>query len=189
MPRLGNDRIPRETPLVSIVVPARNEAHVIERSARAFLAQDYANIELIVVNDRSTDATGETLRRIGDPRLTVIDGVEPAAGWLGKTWALQQGSARARGDLLLFVDADLIYAPAAVRAGCEYLERSEAAMVALLPHFEMKSFSEQVAMPMLAFFVFSGMPLWLSNRSNAVGLALGGGAGNLIRRDVFKSVG
>src|SRR5260370_9130106 len=112
-PRLDANRRPRHTALVAIVVPVRNEAHIIERSVRAFLAQDYTNIELIVVNDRSRDETGEILRRIGDLRLTVIDGVEPPAGWLGKTWALQQGSMRASGDLLLFADADLIYAPPA----------------------------------------------------------------------------
>jgi chlorobactene glucosyltransferase len=189
MPRLDADRSPRETPLVSIVVPARNEAHIIDRSVRAFLAQDYPNLELIVVNDRSTDATPDILRRIDDPRLIRIDGVEPSAGWLGKTWALEQGSMRARGELLLFVDADLIYAPPAVRAAVEYLQRSGVALAALLPHFEMKTFGEQVSMPMLAFFVFAGMPVWYSNRSNVVRLAIGGGAGNLIRRDAFESIG
>jgi chlorobactene glucosyltransferase len=189
MPRLNADLSPRNAPLVSIVIPARDEAHIIERTARAFLAQDYANIEVIVVNDRSTDATADILRGIGDPRLSVIDGVEPAPGWLGKTWALQQGSARARGELLLFVDADLIYAPSAIRGAVAELENSGAAMLTLLPHFEMKTFGEQVGMPMLAFFVFSGMPLWYSNRSKAVRLALGGGSGNLIRHDAFKSIG
>src|SRR6266550_7097918 len=106
-PRLNADQRPRDSPLVSIVVPARNEAHIIERSVRAFLAQDYENFELIVVNDRSTDATGEILRGVADPRLTIVDGTEPPAGWLGKTWALEQGSGRARGELLLFADADL----------------------------------------------------------------------------------
>jgi hypothetical protein len=62
-------------------------------------------------------------------------------------------------------------------------------MAALLPYFEMKTFGEQVGMPMLAFFVFAGFPLWYSNRSNVVGLAIGGGAGNLIRREVFESIG
>jgi hypothetical protein len=90
---------------------------------------------------------------------------------------------------LLFADADVIYAPAAVRSAVEYLERSGAALVALLPNFEMKTFGEKVGMPMLAFFVFSGWPVWLSNRSNSVPLALGGGAGNLMRRDVFRSIG
>ena len=188
-PRLNPDQRPRNTPSVSIVVPARNEAHIIERSARAFLAQDYENFELIVVNDRSTDATGELLRGIDDPRLTVVDGTEPPAGWLGKTWALEQGSTRARGELLLFADADLIYAPPAVRAAVAHLEATESALIALLPHFEMPTFSEQVGMPMLVFFVFSGWPVWYSNRSKSVRLALGGGAGNLIRKDVFDAIG
>ncbi|HYS52766.1 MAG TPA: glycosyltransferase [Thermoanaerobaculia bacterium] len=188
-PRLTADARPRVMPLVSIVIPARNEAHVIERSVRAFLAQDYDNFEVIVVNDRSTDGTGEIARSIVDRRLRVIDGMETPAGWLGKTWALQQGAERARGDLLLIVDADLIYAPPAIRAAVAYLEGSESGLIALLPHFEMPTFAEQVAMPMLGFFVFSGMPVWYSNRSKRLGVAIGGGAGNLIRKEILGAVG
>lgn len=156
---------------------------------RAFLAQDYPNFEVIVVNDRSTDSTSEILHGIRDPRFTVIDNEEPPAGWLGKTWALQQGSARARGELLLFVDADLIYEPAAVRAAVAEIESGGAALLALLPHFEMQTFAENVAMPMLGFFAFSGMPLWYGNRSRTPLLALGAGSGNLIRREVFERIG
>ena len=188
-PRLTADARPRATPKVSIVIPARDEAHIIERTVRAFLAQDYENFEVIVVDDRSTDGTGDIVRRINDPRLIVVETAERPAGWLGKTWALQQGAERARGELLLFVDADLIYAPPAIRAAVEYLERSGSGLIALLPHFEMPTFAEQVAMPMLGFFVFSGMPLWYSNRSRRLGVAIGGGAGNLIRRDVLDAIG
>jgi chlorobactene glucosyltransferase len=188
-PRLDPSRVPAQQPFVSIIVPARNEARSIERSVRAFLAQDYPNFELIVVNDRSSDATGEVLRAIRDPRLIVIDGQESPPGWLGKPWALEQGRIRARGDILLIVDADLVYAPAALRSAVEYLERIDVGMIALLPHFEMGTFAEQLAMPMLAVFVFTTAPLWLSNRSKAVRLALGGGAGNLIRRNVIESIG
>jgi chlorobactene glucosyltransferase len=189
VPRLKGDRTPIKQPLVSVVIPARNEGHIMERTVRAFLAQDYPNFELIVVDDRSTDSTADILRAINDPRLTVIEAKEAPAGWLGKPWALEEGKARARGDLLLFVDADLIYAPPAIRAAVEYMEGSGAAMVALLPHFEMPTFAEQVAMPMLAYVAFCGMPLWYSNRSRAVRLGLGAGAGNLIRRDAFESIG
>ena len=188
-PRLRADARPTATPSVSIVIPARNEAHIIERSVGAFLAQDYDNFEVIVVNDRSTDETGEILRTIRDPRLTIIDAPEPPAGWLGKVAALQLGVDRARGELLLFADADLIYAPPAVAAAVAYLESTRSAMVGLMPRFEMPSFAEQIAMPMLAFFVFSGWPLWLSNRSKRPMLALGAGAGNLIRREVLEAIG
>src|SRR5260370_14362982 len=139
-PRLDANRSPRDTPLVSIVVPARNEAHIIERSVRAFLAQDYTNFELIVINDRSSDETAEILRRISDARLTVIDGTETPAGWLGKTWALEQGSTRARGELLLFADADLIYAAPAVRAAIAYLVRNDAALARLPSAFRKQNF-------------------------------------------------
>ncbi|PYQ63087.1 MAG: hypothetical protein DMF58_00055 [Acidobacteria bacterium] len=187
--RLKRDQTPNAQPLVSIIIPARNEARVIERTVRAFLAQDYANFELIVVNDRSTDGTGEILRGIADPRLTIIDAEEPPAGWLGKPWALEQGSACARGELFLFVDADLIYAPEAVRAAVADLESEQAGLLAVWPRLEMRTFAEQVALPMMSFFGFSALPLWLANRSRAVGLAIGGGSGNLIRRSLLDKIG
>src|ERR1041385_5282481 len=108
---------------VSIVIPARNEARSIERTLRAFLAQDYANFEVILVDDRSTDGTGDLARALGDPRLVVIAGEEPPPGWLGKPWAMQQGSRAARGELLLFVDADVHYEPPALRAAVAHIER------------------------------------------------------------------
>ena len=188
-PRLGREQTPKDPPPVSIVIPARNEERVIERTVRAFLAQDYENFEVIVVNDRSTDATGEILATIHDRRLVVIEAEETPPGWLGKPWALEQGSARARGELLLFVDADLIYAPEAVRAAVAEIERDHAGLIALWPHLEMRTFAEQVAMPMMNFFGFSVLPLWLSNRSRAVGLAIGGGSGNLIRRSLLEKIG
>jgi chlorobactene glucosyltransferase len=187
--RLRSDQTPRERPFVSIVIPARNEERVIDRSVRAFLAQDYGNFEVIVVNDRSTDTTGDILHSFDDPRLTIIDGTETPGGWLGKPWALEQAATRARGELLLFVDADLIYAPSAVRAAVAEMESSGAGLTALWPRLEMRTLGEQIAMPMLSVMGFWLIPVWLSNRSRAVGLAIGGGSGNLIRRALFDKIG
>lgn len=189
MPRLRAGDAPPRTPLVSVIIPARDEERVIERTVRAFLAQTYEPLEVIVVNDRSTDGTGAILHAIDDARLVVIDGVEPPAGWLGKPWALHEGSQRARGELLLFVDADVIYAPAAVRAAVARMEQSDARVVALLPHFEMRGFWENAAMPMLGLTVFTFLPLWLANRSRIGSLALGGGPGNLVARADYDAVG
>jgi glycosyltransferase involved in cell wall biosynthesis len=188
VPRLRRE-MPRETPSVSVIIPARDEARIIESTVRALLAQTYPSLEIIVVNDRSTDATGEILARIDDPRLTVVSGEEPPPGWLGKPWALHEGSRHARGELLLFIDADVQYSPDAVAAAVARLERSGKAMLALLPHFEMHGFWEHVAMPNLAFFAFALMPLWLSNRTRLAQLAVGGGPGNLVRRSAYDAAG
>jgi glycosyltransferase involved in cell wall biosynthesis len=176
-------------PLVSVIIPARDEERVIGRTVRALLAQSYSALELIVVNDRSSDGTGAILHAFDDPRLIVIDGEEPPPGWLGKPWALHEGSLRARGELLLFVDADVIYAPEAIRAAVAHQQTGDAALLSLLPHFEMRGFWENVVMPQLAIMVFSFLPLWLANRSRAGLLAIGGGPGNLLTRDVYDAVG
>jgi glycosyltransferase involved in cell wall biosynthesis len=180
-----------EAPLVSVIIPARNEERSIEQTVRAFFAQTYLSLEIIAIDDRSTDATGVLLHGLAgeDARLTVIDNEEPPPGWLGKPWALHQGSLRARGSLLLFVDADVLYAPPAVAAAVAHLERRDVPMLALLPHFTMRGFWEHVIMPNLAFFAFSMIPLWLSNRTRIPLLALGGGTGNLIRRSDYDHAG
>ncbi|HXG58006.1 MAG TPA: glycosyltransferase family 2 protein [Thermoanaerobaculia bacterium] len=178
-------------PLVSVIIPARNEERRIELTVRAFLAQRYRNLELIVVNDRSTDATGEILRRnaAADPRLIVLHGEEPPPGWLGKPWALHQGSLRARGELLLFVDADIFYAPDTVGAAVAEMQKRGVAMATLLPFFEMAGFWEHVAMPMLAITVFTFLPTWLGNRTTLWWLGIGSGTGNIIRREDYLAIG
>lgn len=188
LPRLSADAQPASQPLLSIVIPARNESHIIEQTVRAFLAQDYAPLEVIVVNDRSTDETGSILHGISDSRLTVIDGQEPPAGWLGKPWALELGSRSARGEILLFVDADVIFAPSAVRAAVAQLLSRRASLIAILPHYEMRGFGEHVGMGMMAFAT-ALIPAWFSNRWQIAALAIGGGSGNMVHRAAFDSAG
>jgi len=153
------------------------------------LAQTWPALELVVVNDRSTDSTGAILASIDDPRLVVIDNEEPPPGWLGKPWALHQGSLRARGELLLFVDADVIYEPDAIAAAVAHLEERGVPMLSLMPRFVMRGFWEHVIMPNLAFFAFTLFPLWLSNRTRIPIFGIGAGTGNLIRRADYDAIG
>ena len=167
VPRLRARAVPAgETPLVSVIVPARDEERAIERTVRAFLAQSWPALELIVV-----------------------DNEEPPAGWLGKPWALHQGSLRARGELLLFVDADVLYDRDAVAAAVLHLQERGVPMLSLFPRFVMRGFWEHIVMPNLAFFAFTVLPLWLSNRSRVRVLAIGAGTGNLVRRADYDAVG
>jgi Glycosyltransferases, probably involved in cell wall biogenesis len=190
IPKLREGEAPRNELFVSVVIPARDEERTIGETVQCLLAQRYANFEVIVVNDRSSDRTGEILGTIAreSDRLRVVEGVEPPAGWLGKPWALQQGASAARGELLLFVDADIIYAPAALAAAVAYLERTGVAFVALFPYFEMKGFWENVLMPLLPMTGFVFAPAWLASRVRNENLAMGGGPGNLIRRPVYDAI-
>lgn len=185
----GAVRDPRAFPSVSIVVPARDEERGIRDGVGSLLAQDYPDFEVLVVNDRSADRTGEILRSFSsDPRLRVIEGGEPPPGWLGKPHALFLGAREARGTLLHFVDADVRYHPRTLAEAVEFLERERVDLLALLPKVEASGFWENVLMPFLAGSIFGG-PGFLANRDRPWWLAVGGGAGNLIRRSAYDSIG
>jgi chlorobactene glucosyltransferase len=190
VPRLGRGPQVADGRLVSVVIPARNEERTIGATVRAMLAQTYANLEVIVVNDRSTDRTAGILGEIGDPRLVVIDGEEPPPDWLGKPWACDQGCRAARGELLLIVDADVQYGAEALAAMVAYMnEQAEIAMIAVLPRFVLHGFWENVAMPMLAVAAFMFIPSWLANRTTIAAFGIGGGTGNFVRRRDFDEIG
>ena len=188
VPRLDAEaRLTSAPPMVSVVIPARNESASIECTVRAFLAQDYPDLEVIVVNDRSTDDTAAVLARIDDGRLSVIEGIETPAGWLGKPWALDQGARRARGTVILFADADIFYAPQAVRAAVAELLKSGAALIGLFPRFDMEGFVENVGMGMLPF-TLGVFPYWLMNLWQLPRLGLGAGSGNVVRREALERI-
>lgn len=180
-----------ELPSLAVVIPARNEERDIERAVRALVEQDYPALEVIVVDDQSTDRTRAILRSIEaeSSRLRVIDGEPPPPGWLGKPWALQQGGVAAEADLILFCDADVDYAPGAVRTvASAFVERKLDGM-SLLPRMEMHGFWEHVLMVQLPFTAFSLLPLFLSNSVQLPGLGVGGGPGNLLYRNTWQRIG
>lgn len=110
---------PAEPPLVSVVIPARNEARNIALCVQSVLRSSYPSVEVVVVDDRSTDGTGIIAREVarGDERVRVIEAPPLPDGWLGKQWACSQGAAAATGELLCFTDADTTH-------GVELLARS-----------------------------------------------------------------
>lgn len=191
MPRL--DPFLRETsarPSVSTVIPARNEERDIEKAVRSHLSQNYSDLEVIVVDDRSTDATGAILGRLAaeHPRLKVVSGAEPPAGWLGKPHALFQGARTATGELLLFADADVRYSPSAVREAVALLEARGLDLVALFPRLEMRGFWENVLLAYLPVSYFFG-PAFLLNSDRQRRFAVGAGAGMLVRATAYRAAG
>lgn len=192
LPRLRGSLSAETGPRVSVIIPARNEASVISRTLSCFSEQTYSELEIILVDDRSTDGTGEIADRhaAADARVRVIRGVDTPEGWLGKPWALRQGSLAATGEWLLFVDADLVYVADTI---ARLVARAEAepatAMWSVFPHIEMKGLGENLLMPQLALMPFSFLPTWLGNRTTSRTLAVGGGTGNFVRRTAYDAIG
>jgi chlorobactene glucosyltransferase len=180
----------RHLPAVSIVVPARNESRSIRASIASFLAQDYPDWEVIVVDDQSTDDTGVILDEIArhEPRLRVVHNRALPAGWLGKPHALHLGAAAATYDWLLFVDADIRYAPGLLRAAMRGVNALRCDFLSLLPRVEMVGFWEQVLMPFLPGVFYGGVGV-LANLDAVGRVAAGGGPGNLVTRRVYEAVG
>ncbi|MFN8381020.1 MAG: glycosyltransferase [Anaerolineales bacterium] len=142
---------PQRAPLVSICIPARNEENNIRRCVEAALAQDYPNIEVIVLDDRSTDATLTQLTDIAsrDSRLIPISGSDLPVGWAGKPYALFQASAVARGEWLCFVDADTFLKPQAISSVYAKALETEADLFTVMTEQILGSFWEKVVMPLV----------------------------------------
>lgn len=181
---------PAGNPRVSIIVPARNEEKEIAQALTQLLALDYDNYEVIAVNDRSTDRTGEIMEEIQkrSPRLKVIHHETLPPGWLGKTHAMWTATNTATGDWLLFTDADVLFKPDSLRRALTYAEAEKADHVVLFPQMIMKQPGEYM---MIAFFqtmfVFGHRPWKVADPKTKD--HMGVGAFNLIRRSTYQAIG
>jgi glycosyltransferase involved in cell wall biosynthesis len=188
-------------PRVSIIVPARNEEEYIRETLVQLLALDYSNYEIIAVNDRSTDRTGQIMDEVAahdllrdadrsarPTRLQVIHISELPSGWLGKTHAMWTAGRRASGDWVLFTDADVLFKPDALRRAVAYGEAERADHVVLFPRMIMKRPDERMMIAFFqALFVFGHRP-WKVADPKARD-HMGVGAFNMVRRPVYEAVG
>jgi glycosyltransferase involved in cell wall biosynthesis len=196
-----NPVLPLGNPRVSIIVPARNEEETIDKALQTLLALDYDNYEVIAVNDRSTDRTGEIMERVSQNShpvaqnatrmglpLRVIHHTDLPPGWLGKTHAMWTAANEASGEWLLFTDADVMFKPDSLRRALAYAEAEPADHVVLFPRMIMKRPGEYM---MIAFFqtmfMFGHRPWKVADPSTDD--HMGVGAFNLVRRRVYDAVG
>lgn len=176
-------------PLISVIVPARNEARNIERCVRSILAATYPNIEVIVVDDRSTDGTGDLVEAIGGG-VRLVRGEELPAGWFGKQWALVQGYRVARGELLLFADADTKHEPELIARAVTALTTERVDLFSVIPQQEMVTFWERLIQPQVFFALGARVgDLRRMNRTRTEWNAIANGQFLLVTRESYEAVG
>ncbi len=136
-------------PLVSVIVPARDERRNIESCVRSILAGQYTNMEVVVVDDRSSDGTADVVRALAhdDPRLTLIENPPLPDGWFGKPWACATGARAARGDILCFTDADARHGPYLVARAVNAMAARGLDMMSVAGHQELGTFWERIVQP------------------------------------------
>jgi cellulose synthase/poly-beta-1,6-N-acetylglucosamine synthase-like glycosyltransferase len=179
-----------EWPLVSVIIPALNEERNIEQALTSVMGLDYPALEVVFVNDRSTDRTGEVVARLAarDPRIHLVNIASLPAGWLGKNHALHVGAAEAGGELLLFTDADIVFEPSSLRRAVAYMEKEKLDHLTAGAEVTGPTFPLRLFISTFAFFFLMYARPWKakdSNPRNHVGI----GAFNLVRASLYRKAG
>lgn len=185
-PRIAADAAPR----VTAIIPAKDEEGTLADCLASVCAQSYPDLEIIVVDDRSTDRTGAIAREFAaaDPRVEVLTIDELPAGWTGKTHALQLAADQARGDWFWFLDADTRHEPENLAIVMEYARQRGAALASLLPEMRCESFWENVVQPLAGIVLMQSYPLFRVN-DDRTSLAFANGQYILIERSAYDAAG
>ncbi len=175
--------------LVSILIPARNEAGNIAGTVRAALASTGVPVEVIVGDDHSTDATAAIVTGIGDPRLRLAPVPDLPEGWTGKNHACAHLATQARGRWLLFIDADVTLEPSAAAALASRARHTGTALVSAVPRQRMDTSGERLTVPMINFLLVGYLPMPLMRRLPNPSLATACGQMVLFDAEAYAATG
>ena len=178
-------------PQVSVLVPARNEVAAIEACVRAILASRDVDLEVIVLDDASTDGTDTIVRQLAenDARVRLVRGRPLPPGWCGKQHACAQLAEAASHDTWLFLDTDVLLSPDAARRCVAFLDASHASLVSGFPQQVTGSFLEWLLLPLIHFVLLGFLPIARSRMDNSPGLAAGCGQLFVTRRGDYLEAG
>jgi chlorobactene glucosyltransferase len=181
----------RAFPLISVIVPARNEEAYITKCLDGLVKQNYPNFEIVLVDDSSEDGTWEIMQKYSTrykERITSLQaGVKPG-GWVGKNWACYRGYLRCKGQLLLFTDADTDHNPLAMKLAEQNLRRYNADAVTVIPKLLCKEMWTKIILPMLSIFLHTRFScLRVNNPRTKIGYFFG--SFYLITRSSYEAIG
>jgi len=187
----ADSRPPELTPLISVLVPARDEEANIETCLKSLKSQDYPNFEILVLDDHSSDNTAAIVGRMAaeDKRIRLFRSEPLPEGWAGKPFACYQLAQRAKGSWLLFVDADTIHAPHMLRGVLPIAIESKIGMLSGFPRQIANSLPQKVAIPVLYFVIMSWLPIWWLRRSRKPRPSLAIGQFLLFSREAYWKIG
>lgn len=189
VPKLEDDDSPTPArwPEISVIVPARDEADTIGSAMRAMLELDYPALEIIAVDDRSSDGTGAVLDALAaqDPRLHVVHIEQLPEGWVGKSHAMHSGAQRAEGEYLLFTDADVHFAPDTLKKAMALMLRKDGDHMGAMPDLVANTLLMRACLMYLAFVVY----MFVRPESDDPESGVGFGPFNLIRRGTYDAIG
>jgi len=163
----AESELPEEAPLISVLIPARDEEEDIKICLESLQKQDYPNLEILVLDDNSSDNTAKVVAQIAatDKRIQLFRGKSLPKGWAGKPFACYQLAKKAKGSWLLFTDADTIHAPHALRSTLAMALKYNASLLSGFPRQLTTSLPQKITIPVLYFVIMSWFPLWWLQRS------------------------
>ncbi len=191
IPRFREETDSQELPLVSLLVPARNEEDNIARCLKSLLSQDYPRLEIIILDDQSTDNTASIVDRMiaGGDNIRLLRGQPLPAGWLGKNWACHQLSEAASGETLIFTDADTSHARDAVRKTIATMQTYSAGLLSIFPQQITKTLAEKLVVPVVNLLLYSTLPLRFAYWFSSPTLAAANGQWMAFTRTAYQKAG
>ncbi len=188
-----DEHLPPDSPRLAVIVPARNEAAAIEVTVRSLLAQEGLALQVVAVDDRSTDSTGDILDALAAGNspvpLTVVHVRELPPGWMGKQNALAHGVAETNAPYLLFTDGDIFFRPDALRRALRFAIEEQADHLVLLPTPIIQGFGEHMMLSAMQVYSAWSVRLWKIADPHSRRDRLGVGAFNLVRREAYEAIG
>lgn len=182
---------PVSTPLVSVLIPARNESAVIATTVKSFLAQTYPSFELLVLDDQSTDDTDKLALQAaaGDSRLRLLYGQPLPQGWIGKSWACHQLVQQARGEIIIFTDADTLWHPQALASLVAHQQSTNADLLTIWPTQITHTWPERVIVPLMMMVIMGYLPVLMTHYSPFSIFAAANGQCMAWRRNAYQRIG
>ncbi len=190
-PRLSKAPYSGRTPKVSLLIPARDEAHNIDRCLTDLIGQDYPDYEIIVLDDHSKDNTADIVRGYANQyhHVKLLAGKSLPSGWTGKNWACQQLSEAAGGGFFIFTDADNRYATNAIKNTMGWMQKLNLGFLSAFPQQFTGTLMEKLVIPVIDIFVYGTLPLWMTYYLRSPLFAAANGQWLAFTREAYHRIG